>query len=264
MTKPNCEDTYLKKRLDLKNDYYSFTFGPYSRALDCHPGQFVHLLLASTSIPFRRAFSVASADPTNNEIEIIFKVFGRGTRLMVNLKEGDTVNILGPLGVPFTLPAKEEQTVIVAGGVGFPPLMFLAQRMIQSGYDPAKIEFFYGGKGTEDILEVKKIRELGLNFRPVTENGSIGEKGLVTEPMEQFLTENRGSAMRVYSCGPVPMLRAVDKIAQRYEIPGQVSVEAPMPCGIGICLGCVIPRTDGGHSRVCCDGPVFEVGEVVI
>lgn len=264
MTKPSCEDTYLTKRLDLNNDYYSFKFAPYSRAQDCHPGQFIHLLLPSTNIPFRRAFSVASADPDKNEVEIIFKVFGRGTRLMGNFREGDMVNFLGPLGVPFALPSKEERVIIIAGGVGFPPLMFLAQRMIENGHQPGKIEFFYGGKGTEDILEVKKIRELGVNFRPVTEDGTCGQQGLVTEPLERFLVENRGADMRVYSCGPEPMLRAVDKIAQRFEIPGQVSVEAPMPCGIGICLGCVIPRTEGGHSRVCCDGPVFEIGEVVI
>ena len=107
-----------------------------------------------------------------------------------------------------------------------------------------------------------RIKKLGVNFHPVTEDGSVGEKGLVTKPVEDFIQSNKKSRMRIYGCGPEGMLKATDELGIRHGIPGQISLEAPMPCGIGICLGCVVELTKGGHARVCCDGPVFNIGEV--
>ncbi len=264
MTKPTCEDTFLIKKRDLKNDYFSLTFQHYSRAGECAPGHFVHVQLPSTDIYFRRPMSVASSSADTGELEIIFKVFGRGTRLMGGLRKTDRVNILGPLGVPFKLPGKKERVIMVAGGVGFPPLLYLATRMVQRGYDPKQIEFFYGGRSAADIIEIPRIKRTGVNFHPVTEDGTVGEKGLVTRPVEQFIGSHTGEKLRIYGCGPDGMLRATNELGVRLNVPGQISLEAPMPCGVGICLGCVVPLVKGGHARVCCDGPVFEIGEVVL
>jgi len=220
--------------------------------------------IPSTDIFFRRPMSIAGVRTATNEIEVIFKVVGKGTKLMKQLKIGDRVNILGPLGLPFTLPQKRETAVLVAGGVGFPPLLYLAEEMISKGHDPKKIEFFYGGRSRQDILEAARIKKLGLNFHPVTEDGSLGEKGLITRPVERFFIEPSSQKLRIFSCGPEGMLKAVDELGLKYKIPGQLSLEAPMPCGIGICLGCVVPLRAGGHARVCKEGPVFEIGEVIL
>lgn len=264
MTKPSCEDARLTKHRDLKNDYHSLVFENYSRVKQCRPGQFLHVQLPESDVYFRRAFSIASVSVESRQIEIILKVVGRGSGLLSHLRHNDRVNLLGPLGVPFKLPRKNERTVIVAGGVGFPPLMYLASDMVSRGYDPAKIEFFYGGRTAPDILERGRIKKLGVNFHPVTEDGSVGVKGLVTAPVEEYLNVNRGQKIRMYACGPEGMLKATNDLGVRLGVPGQVSLEAPMPCGVGICLGCVVPLTAGGHARVCCDGPVFEIGEVAL
>ena len=264
MTKIACGDGSVVKYTDLKNDYYSITFKAFSRVTNCKPGQFVHLGLHHSDLLFRRAFSIAAVNPSNDEIELIFKVFGRATTQMANLCKGDTVSLLGPLGNSFTLPKKSETTLIVAGGVGFPPLLYMADEMVKKGYAPESIHFFYGGRSGADIIERKRIKKLGVNFRPVTEDGSVGEKGLVTKPVEQFIKESNSARIRLYGCGPEGMLKAVNDLAIRMEVPGQLSLEAPMPCGIGVCLGCVVNRADGGHSRVCVDGPVFEIGEILL
>lgn len=264
MTKPTCVDVYVIKRKDLKNEYFSLTFNSYTRAKNCKPGHFIHLEIPSTDIFFRRPMSIASVEKNENQLEVIFKVVGRGTRLMEQLRKTDRVNILGPLGVPFKLPSKNEKAIIVAGGVGFPPLMFLANEMLAKGYNPKNIEFFYGGRTAEDILEKSRIKKTGLNFHPITNDGSYGQKGLVTGPVEQYLIDNKDKKLRLYGCGPDGMLKAVDDLGLKYNVPGQVSLEAPMPCGVGICLGCIVPLRAGGNARVCKEGPVFEIGEVLI
>jgi dihydroorotate dehydrogenase electron transfer subunit len=264
MTKPTCEDTYLIKKRDLKNNYYSIVLNSYKRAKNCNPGHFVQVQIPSTDVYFRRPMSVASVDKTKNQIEMIFKVFGRGTALMSQLQKGDRVNILGPLGQPFSMPDKNETIIIIAGGVGFPPLMFLTKEMVRKGYDPSKIEYFYGGRTELDIIEKNRIKKLGVSFHPVTENGKLGTRGLVTKPVEQFIKNNTDKKLRIYACGPEGMLKASNGLGLKYNVPGQVSLEAPMPCGVGICLGCVVPLTEGGHARVCFEGPVFNIGEVAL
>ncbi|HOP06542.1 MAG TPA: dihydroorotate dehydrogenase electron transfer subunit [candidate division Zixibacteria bacterium] len=264
MTKPSCECAQIRSKRNLKNDYYSFHLGPFSRAAQCRPGQFLHLKLPGSDVLFRRAFSVASIEPDRREIEVIFKVCGRGTKLMSRMHPGDPIDILGPLGNAFKLPRKSETAVMVAGGVGFPPLLNLAATMVANGFDPSRIVFCYGGRSAGDIIERTRIRKLGIEFHPVTEDGSLGEKGLVTAPVRRLLEANRGARFRLYGCGPEGMLKAVNALGLELKTPGQISLEAPMPCGIGVCLGCVVPLTAGGHARVCCDGPVFEIGEVAL
>jgi dihydroorotate dehydrogenase electron transfer subunit len=259
----NAAVKLIAKR-DLNNNYFSQTFAPLSRAKDCLPGQFVHIQLPNGAVFFRRAFSVASVDTRKHAVEIIFRIFGRGTRVLGGLKIGDSISILGPLGVPFARPGKKEIAVMVAGGIGFPPLLFHAEALVKSGFDASRIFFFYGGKGTGDIVERSRIKKLGVTFVPVTEDGSLGQKGLITTPLGAFLSANTGSALRIYGCGPEGMLKAVNNLALKHKVEGQLSLEAPMPCGVGICLGCVVPLTNGGHARVCWDGPVFNIGEVAL
>ncbi len=264
MIKPACENVRLIKGRDLGNNYFSLMMGPFSKASACRPGHFLHLKIASSEIFLRRAFSIAAIDADRQTVEIIIKIFGRGSRVLSQMRKGDAVGFLGPLGVPFKLPSRTEQTIMVAGGVGFPPLLFLATTMIAKGHDPKRIHFFYGGRNAGEIVERTRLKRLGIDFRPVTEDGTLGGNGLVTKPVEEFINGGAGSKFRMFGCGPAGMLKATDALARRLDVPGQISMEAPMPCGIGVCLGCVVPLTAGGHARVCHDGPVFDIGEVAL
>ena len=265
MTKPTCEDTVLIRARDLRHGYFSFTFAPYPRVAECHPGTFVHVQLTSTDVYLRRAMSVASINPRKHELEIIFKVFGRGTATLSKFTRGAKVNILGPLGVGFSKPRNNVHPVLVAGGVGFPPLMYLARNLIESGIEPKNIHFFYGGRSKDDLVERVRIKKLGIRFYPATDDGSLGDRGFITKSVEKFIQDHHAKErLRLYGCGPEPMLKAVDELGMRYGVAGQISLESPMPCGIGICLGCVVKLRMGGHARVCCDGPVFEIGEVAL
>ncbi len=265
MTKPSCEDTTLVAVRDLHHGYFSFTFAPYSRAAECRPGSFVHVQLTATDVYLRRAMSVASVNSRKHELEIIFKIFGRGTATLSKFTVGSRLNILGPLGVGFSVPRDNFYPVMVAGGVGFPPLMYLAQRLIHDGFDPKHIHFFYGGRTIDDLVERARVKKLGVKFYPVTEDGSLGDKGLVTQAVEKFIISHHAhQRLRLYGCGPEKMLKAVDDLGMKHGVAGQLSLEAPMPCGVGICLGCVVNLRAGGHARVCTEGPVFEIGEVLL
>lgn len=256
------ERVHITRTRHLSRDYCSMTLGPCSRVSKCRPGQFVHLGLPCRDVFFRRAMSIAAVDSGKGELEIIFKVFGRGTAILKKMRTGDELDLLGPLGNGFGAPRKNETCLLIGGGIGFPPLYFLARQLTEDGFDAKRIEFFYGGKTSDELVERSRIRKLGVNFHPVTDDGSYGVAGLVTTVVEDYLTAAAGRKLRVYACGPAAMLKATDDLAMKHEIPGQLSLEAPMPCGIGVCLGCIVPLRAGGYARVCAEGPVFKVGEV--
>jgi dihydroorotate dehydrogenase electron transfer subunit len=113
------------------------------------------------------------------------------------------------------------------------------------------------------LLDLKRIKRLGILLFPATEDGSAGYKGLVTGAIRQELARLNGHS-KIYACGPEAMLKAIEDLARAAEIPGQLSLEAPMPCGLGICLGCVRPLRSGGYTRVCREGPVYDIGEVIL
>ncbi len=264
MNRPVCEQVPLTQHRALGHDYYSLVFSPFGAARHCRPGQFFHIRIPWTDILFRRAFSVASADADRGDVEIILKVFGRGSLALSRLRPGDVVDILGPLGNGFDEPPPEATVVMVAGGVGFPPLLYLTRYLIDQGRDPKSIHFFYGGRTAADVIERDRISGLGIGFYPVTEDGSLGESGMVTTPVEDFLIRRDPADIRLYGCGPEGMLQATDGLARNVGVAGQLSLEAPMPCGIGVCLGCVVSLTGGGHARVCMEGPVFDIGKVAL
>jgi len=255
------EKATITGKSDLGQDCYIFDLAPFSRADRVVPGQFVHIRVPSGAVFFRRAFSIYDVDPEKNGFRIIFKVMGRGTRALAMLGEGEKLDILGPLGNGFAFPAADETAVMIAGGIGLPPVYFLARRLLAEGIDPDRIQFFYGAVSEEALVALDEVSRLGIKVTATTDDGSNGRRGFVTEYAEAALAARDGR-YRLYACGPEPMLKAVETLAGRLALPGQLSLEAPMPCGLGICLGCVRPLVRGGYTRVCRDGPVYDIGEV--
>lgn len=216
------------------------------------PGQFMMLRPSPGPDPLlARPFSIFFAQ--GEEIQILYQVVGRGTRLLYQARPGDSLTAWGPLGRGFSLQAK--RPLLVGGGMGLAPLAFAAQVLRSAGSDP----LVCWGLPTAGSLAA--ILDSSGNSGPdlteallATEDGSQGRQGLVTSLLAEHLDE----CDQVLTCGPLPMLKAVAVMCARAGKPCQVSLEAPMACGVGACLGCVLPRREGGYMRVCQEGPVVE------
>jgi dihydroorotate dehydrogenase electron transfer subunit len=224
------------------------------------PGQFVHLRVPRLPAEsLRRPFSVFDAG--GGCLRILYKRVGTGTRALSDARTGEAVEAIGPLGRGFPLDPGGRHPVLVAGGYGVAPLHFLAARMGRLG------TVFLGGVSAASILCETPLRAMGWDVRVSTEDGSAGEKGLVTEALDRWLAARADSAPpEFYACGPDGMLRAVAERAAAAGCKAWVSLERRMGCGVGACLSCVVRvRGEGGErwARVCRDGPVFEGSEVV-
>jgi dihydroorotate dehydrogenase electron transfer subunit len=241
------------------------------------PGQFVMVKIGEELNPLlRRPFSIHRIVKNKAMVEILYKVVGKGTRILSEAKEGDFLNILGPLGNGFRIASDLNKAIIVAGGMGVAPLYFLAEKISEKkGSD---ISILIGGKTKDDILVTQRFEKLGGEVRIVTEDGSLGHRGMVSEILKDIsiLATTSFPETHCFTCGPWPMMAKVAKLAKKNKIPCQVSLESRMACGIGACLGCVIetkPWTQESNSnasisqpcyrRVCKDGPVFNSEKVV-
>jgi len=227
------------------------------------PGQFVMVRLTNGRSPFLpRPFSIHRVSPDRAELAILYKVVGPGTRQMAALTGGDSLNLVGPLGRGFDIPGQARQITLAAGGMGVAPLVFLAETLAGDGRDLSACRIFIGGCAENDILCRDHFTDLALPLAIATEDGSCGQAGLVTAPLETHLAEQTPDL--VCACGPVPMLAAVAGLAARHHIPCQVSIETMMACGIGACLGCAV-RPAGDSARyfhACQDGPVFAADQI--
>lgn len=234
-------------------------------------GQFVMLRVLTMHQPllrrpfgiFRTGFMPADCEsmPPKEFVEIIYKVVGEGTEIMRTLGPGDQVELLGPLGQGFEYGPSEEEKILVGGGIGLAPLFMLAETLVER----SKVRLLMGGRTRDDIIAVTEFERLGVETYVSTEDGSLGEAGLVTQVLEKRLAANPCAA--VYACGPMPMIRAVETICRRTGASLQVSLEALMACGVGACLGCVVKGK--GHSEenpsylcTCKVGPVFKAGQL--
>jgi len=229
--------------------------------LPSEPGQFYMLRGDWGDAPLLpRPFSILEDDPSSGRLRFLIKSVGEGTRRLVDSGPGGRVFGLGPLGRPFPVPdpAPEGPVVLVGGGVGVPPMVYLARRLVAKG---TELAFFQGARSREELLLLDEIRRMGIAPELTTEDGSEGAQGLVTEPLSAAL---EGTVRSVCACGPEGMLRAVADLC-RGKVPCLLSLEARMGCGYGVCLGCVVAVEEGGrrvYRRVCKEGPVFD-GEAV-
>lgn len=215
-------------------------------------GQFVQLRILNSNCLLRRPVGIAAADKEKGTVAFIYRVVGKGTKAISELKAGDTINVLGPLGHGFDTTAKKP--LIVGGGMGLSPVLFYAAVM------QGKADVLMGGKTAGELfwqdLFTGKVQEIFCT----TDDGSLGTKGFTTTLLPELLEKKDYDL--VVACGPEIMMKGIAKIAKEHGLRCQVSLEKRMGCGLGACLSCSIDTTDGKRKKVCKDGPVFEAGEV--
>lgn len=226
-------------------------------------GQFVEVRVSDSYEPLlRRPISIHDTDKKQGTISLLYQVKGRGTKLLSEKRPGMNIDLLGPLGRGFTLPADSlQKLLIVGGGIGVAPLLLLSKEAKRQAFNSTMI---LGYNTKEQILRLDEFREHTSNLQITTMDGSFGEKGLVTIPLERELTA--GNYGMIYACGPEAMLESVAALANKYDVPCQVSMESLMGCGVGACLGCSCKTKVEGkeiYQRVCVEGPVFNSREVV-
>ncbi|MCL5005441.1 MAG: dihydroorotate dehydrogenase electron transfer subunit [Acidobacteria bacterium] len=246
------------------------------------PGQFAMVrLLGHMDVLLRRPMSIYDVKPAVSPqdqlapvgspeiIQLLYKIVGRGTRLMAELKPGDQVGLLGPLGHGFfeeeylPLAEKVDEILLVAGGIGIAALLLPARQIAKAGL---RQQLFFGGRTRDDLVAVEDFESHVQGITLATENGSRGHGGYVTEPLARYLGDHRHQQFLFMACGPWAMLRASVELARQYGHSCLVSMENRMGCGLGVCLGCSIRVVGTGHAayeRVCTEGPVFQAEKVI-
>ncbi len=220
-------------------------------------GQFVNIRIGESSSPLlRRPFSISRT--SGDLIEILFNVVGRGTEILAHKRPGETLNLLGPLGVPFKLEGEYETAVIVAGGLGVAPFPLLTTDMRKKG---KSIQSFLGARTAAQVTP-KHLE----NVHVATDDGSMGFHGTVVRLVENFYGKQRPKRTKIFGCGPTRMMKALSEFAQKNRIDCELSLEGDMACGIGICQGCPVERVSGGkkYSLVCVEGPAFNCKDVIL
>ncbi|HAP67790.1 MAG TPA: dihydroorotate dehydrogenase electron transfer subunit [Nitrospinae bacterium] len=279
----------LKTRRDK---YYKMRFSCDNFSV-ASPGQFVMIRVNNSYDPFlRRPMSIYRIPhhPTLKKggrggFEILYQVVGKGTNIMSELKKGDEIDVLGPLGRGFWIPEKIERAIIVAGGIGVAPMVALTEEIRCTMQDArCKITVFIGGKTKNDILCKENFKKIGAKVHIATEDGSMGKKGTSVDLFKTFITDSQSSIFNrqssiIFACGPQRMLKAVADIARDKNMDCQVSLDKRMACGTGACLGCVVKvrslefgvrnsnpqsaiRNPQSYKCVCTDGPVFDAEEI--
>ncbi|MEA3493391.1 MAG: dihydroorotate dehydrogenase electron transfer subunit [Candidatus Margulisiibacteriota bacterium] len=232
------------------------------------PGQFVNVRVSDGYDPLlRRPLSIHSASKKHKRFELLYEVVGKGTELLSKYSVGSELDILGPLGKGFKIDQKKEIAILVGGGMGVAPLLTLAEQMSNDKLKMTnKLFILIGAKNRDRVLCEKEFKLVADQVLVSTDNGSYGEKGLVSDQLLKLLNSSFGHSefgiVSIYACGPKPMLKAITDIAFQNKIDCQVSMEQKMACGIGTCLGCVI-KTKSGYQKVCSDGPVFKGNDII-
>lgn len=290
----HLEDARIIRQTAYDGEQFVLRLAAPACAARARPGSFVHLT-CDAAIPMRRPLSIMRADAEGGWIEVLYKVLGPGLQALAAHQPGDTLSLIGPIGKPFTLHPERPRPVLIGGGVGIPPMIFLSDRLrasLRSGaasasaaanpdglYTPlvlmgSEIPFPFRARPSTILVTgmpagtiacMPLLEDWGIASRLASRAGFPGcYEGFVTELAEEWLSTlgpRQLAEVELFACGPTPMLAAAAAVARRYEVPCQVSLEEFMACGVGGCAGCtVLVRTAGGEAmkRVCVDGPVFD------
>lgn len=277
----HLEDARVIRQTAYDGDQFVLRLAAPACAAKAQPGCFVHLTCDPT-IPMRRPLSIMRADPAQGWIEVLYKVLGPGLHALAAHKPNDTVSIIGPIGKPFTVHRERTRPILIGGGVGIPPMVFLADRLRNEPpgrYKPlvlmgSEIPFPFrtrpsaivvAGMPAGTIACMPLLDEWGIASRLATRSGFPGcFEGFVTELADTWLSSlgpPELAEVELFACGPTRMLAAAAAVARRHNVPCQASLEEFMACAVGGCAGCtVLVRTPEGEAmkRVCVDGPVFD------
>lgn len=265
-----CGDGYVVRNEPYGEKCRRMTIAtPYRGSFQ--PGQFVHLQVTKSSeIVLRRPFSIYEITPYKGaltNIDILYAVVGRGTKLLAEKQPLETVGFLGPLGNGFRVDARATDVFFVAGGIGIVPFLPLIREYVRKR-SKARLTLLFGARTADELHGLRDFEDLPIAIRTSTDDGSHGTKGLVTVLLERELARRRKGRIRIHSCGPEKMMEAVAAIARRRKIPCELSLEKRMGCGLGACRACVVRLAGGNggvaYSRTCVDGPVYNADEIVL
>lgn len=249
-------DLTVTENLKINQQYVLLKLTSSQTLPDMQPGQFAEIRVDGSPTTFlRRPISINYVDKTRNEVWFLIRLAGDGTRRLAIIRPNEILNVILPLGNSFSMPGhSSEKILLIGGGVGIAPMVFLGKELLEKGFKPA---FLLGARSQRDLLQRELCETLGEVYT-TTEDASHGEKGYVVH--HSILHKTRFD--RIYTCGPKPMMVAVAAYAKSKNIPCEVSLENKMACGIGACL-CCVENTPEGHVCVCKEGPVFNINNLV-
>lgn len=258
----NSEIKYLNK---LTQNVFHFGLKCPEIANNCYPGQFVMVRINENYNPLlRRPFSILRSHPKEGILEIVFKIVGKGTKLLSEKRVGEFVKVIGPLGNGFKYDEESKDIVMAGGGIGFPPLFFMVDVLKN---ESKNISFYYGAKSKEEIFFGDELQKSCTNLIISTEDGSVGKKGLISDIIIRDIESGRFKIKTsVFSCGPYDMLKNVSLMFRKLDVRHQISLESQMACGTGLCQGCAVKvktNNDYEYKLTCKDGPVFNSDEII-
>ena len=248
------ETAVVVSQKEIGKDIFDMVLSFPKGAKEARPGQFLAMYCNDATKLLPRPISICGNDAEAGTLRVVYRIAGEGTREFSKMKQGDTLEVMGPLGNGFTM--KEGKAILVGGGIGIPPMLELAKQL--SAEKTVVL-------GYRDELFLKDEFEKTAEVAVATEDGSFGTKGTVIDAIR----ENAITGDIIYACGPMPMLKALAEYASEHDMEAQISLEERMACGIGACLGCICKTKEKDHhtnvnnSRICKDGPVFDAKEVV-
>jgi len=256
MNKKEVRDLVVTENIALNATNFLIKLSSTESLPKLTPGQFINIEIKNTSEIFlRRPFSVYEVDYEQNTISLIVKILGRGSKKLTEITKGESLSIIFPLGKGFTYPNINDKILLIGGGRGVAPMVFLAK---ESGLSRENVSLLLGAKTIEDHVNVDDYHQYG-NLYFTTEDGSLGEKGFVTQ--HSVFQNNLIKYDKIYACGPDAMMKAVAKEAKKASVFCEVSLENLMACGFGVCLCCIEP-TVKGNLCVCTEGPVFNINDL--
>jgi len=254
--KKTVTDFILLENKQLNKDNFKLLLQSPVPVSEILPGQFINIeIKESSEIFLRRPFSILDVDQQNRTISLLVKILGRGSKKLTEAVSGQTISGIFPLGKSFTLPEKKDRILLIGGGSGVAPMLFLAKIC---GLSPEQVTVLIGARTVADHIDISSYKSYG-NFLFSSEDGSLGEKGYVTN--HSVFTNELNRFDKIYTCGPDLMMKAIAKKAAEKNLFCEVSLENMMACGFGVCL-CCVEDTKAGHKCVCTDGPVFNINDL--
>ncbi|MBI3786830.1 MAG: dihydroorotate dehydrogenase electron transfer subunit [Ignavibacteriales bacterium] len=247
----------VQSKEEIAEGIFALSFKSQVISRSAQPGQFVNIKSADGCLPLlRRPFSISRID--GDTIELLFNVIGQGTRMMAAKRAGDGIDVLGPLGVPFNYKSDYQTAINVGGGLGIAPFPFLTERLRSE----KKSFLTVIGARTGNQLVTRHLE----NTYIATDDGSIGFHGNVVQFLEEYLSKHTAPKPKIFGCGPTKMLQSLSAFAKKSSIECEISLEGDMACGIGLCQGCPVERSNGQkkYALVCVEGPTFNCNDVVL